>query len=120
MVQISECRVSSKDCYSHSGNCLELVKCATGVTEAAPAHHGHDNTQSSSQRREDQRDFVAHPAGAVFVDLHARNIGQICNLHPHLLRQNQHSTQHQHEHEAATVPPTSPLCVMQSVKSAVS
>ena len=58
---------------AEAGNRLELVERAAGVAEAAAGHHRHDDAARGDERRQDQRRLVADAAGAVLVDLDARN-----------------------------------------------
>ena len=50
-----------------SRNTLQLIQRATREAEPATRDHRNPHALASQQRREDQRDLVAHPAGRMFV-----------------------------------------------------
>ncbi len=56
-----------------AGDGLELVERAARVAEAAPRHHGDGHAAGRDERREAERDLVAHAARRVLVDLAARD-----------------------------------------------
>ena len=56
---------------------FKLVERAAAVAETAAAHHGHGCAAGGDERGEDERDLVAHTSSGVFVDLHARNAGEV-------------------------------------------
>ena len=63
-------RLCERELGPESGNRLELVERATGVTQAPARHHRDRDAAGRNQRCKDERHFVSHPAGRVLV--HAR------------------------------------------------
>ena len=59
------------------GDRLELVQGAAGVPEAAPGQLRHGGAARRDQRREDQADLVADPAGRVLVHGRPADRGQV-------------------------------------------
>ena len=55
-----------------AGDAFQFVERAAGDAEAAAGDHGHPQIIAREERREDERDFVADAAGAVFIDLGRR------------------------------------------------
>ena len=55
---------------AHTGNGLQLVQRAAGVSQRAAGHLGDDHARRRGQRRRDQAGLVAHAAGGMLVHLY--------------------------------------------------
>ena len=50
------------------------------MTESAPGHHRHGDTERRDEWRKDDGDLVAHTAGGVLVDARTPEIGEVEHL----------------------------------------
>ena len=53
--------------HSPYNSLTDLIEGATGVPEAATAHHGHAQTEGGEQGRQNEAHLVPHPTRAVLV-----------------------------------------------------
>ena len=69
--------LSQRQIDVEAGDGLQLVQRAAGVAEPAPADHGDGHAGCGNHRGNDERRLVADAARGMFVDLRARNVGEI-------------------------------------------